>query len=114
MVFCLQSHVLVTLSAIADIQKSHGRVISMSQRRSFLRFSILAPIWSRCLFACGEQPRSAETELIISGDIPTPLTLKVGDLAKMRRDAVSIPERDGTKGRYEGVPLREGVCAERS
>lgn len=79
----------------------------MSQRRSFLRFSILTPIWTRFTFACGEQPRSSVTELTVLGDVPTPLTLRAEDLAKMPRGTVSIPELDGIKVHYEGVPLRE-------
>jgi hypothetical protein len=45
--------------------------------------------------------------LAVSGDIPSQLVLKAEDLAKMPRETVSIPEQDGTKVEYEGVPLRE-------
>ena len=53
------------------------------------------------------QPPAAPVTLAITGDIPTPLTLKTEDLAKMPREKASIPEQDGTTVEYEGVPLRE-------
>jgi hypothetical protein len=45
--------------------------------------------------------------LTVSGDIPSTLTLKAEDLAKMPRETVSVPDQDGTKAEYEGVLLRE-------
>jgi len=79
----------------------------MFQRRSFLRLSMLAPIWTRFLFAQSSQLRSAATTLKVCGDIPAQLTLKAEDLAMMQRDAVPIPDQDGTEVEYEGVPLRD-------
>jgi DMSO/TMAO reductase YedYZ molybdopterin-dependent catalytic subunit len=49
----------------------------------------------------------ASTTLIIGGDIPTPLTLKVEDLAKMPRQTIVLQEADGSKTEYEGVALIE-------
>ena len=49
----------------------------------------------------------APAELTIRGDIPAALILKAGDLAGMPRETVSVPEPDGAKVSYEGVPLRE-------
>jgi len=49
----------------------------------------------------------APTTLTIGGDVPTPLTLKVEDLAKMPRQTIALPETDGTKTEYEGVALVE-------
>jgi hypothetical protein len=49
----------------------------------------------------------APAEIAIRGDIPDPLVLKAADLAAMPRETVSVPEQDGTKVSYEGVPLRE-------
>jgi DMSO/TMAO reductase YedYZ molybdopterin-dependent catalytic subunit len=46
-------------------------------------------------------------ELTVRGDIAAPLALKAEDLAKMPRETVTIPDQDGTKVSYEGVPLRE-------
>jgi len=79
----------------------------MSERRSFLRFSILAPVWKRALFAQVLQPSLAATTLTISGDLPGPMTLSAEDLAGMPRSTVFVAEKDGTKIEYEGVPLRE-------
>jgi DMSO/TMAO reductase YedYZ molybdopterin-dependent catalytic subunit len=49
----------------------------------------------------------ASTTLIIGGDVATPLTLKVEDLAKMPRQTIVLQEADGSKTEYEGVPLIE-------
>ena len=51
--------------------------------------------------------RAAAQTLAVTGDVPTPLKLTADDLAKMPRETVTIPEQDGTKVEYEGVPLRE-------
>jgi len=50
---------------------------------------------------------AATSELTVRGDIPAPLTLKADDLARMPRETVSVPDQDGTKVNYEGVPLQE-------
>jgi DMSO/TMAO reductase YedYZ molybdopterin-dependent catalytic subunit len=50
---------------------------------------------------------AATPELTIRGDIPGPLILKADDLARMPRETASVPDQDGTKVNYEGVPLRE-------
>ena len=49
----------------------------------------------------------ASPVLAVRGDIPAPLELKAEDLAKMPRETVTIPEQDGTRVEYEGVPLHE-------
>jgi hypothetical protein len=49
----------------------------------------------------------ATAELTVRGDIPAPLVLKAEDLARMPRETVTVPDQDGTKVSYEGVPLRE-------
>jgi DMSO/TMAO reductase YedYZ molybdopterin-dependent catalytic subunit len=83
------------------------RIIPMPQsRRSLLQLSMLAPVWTRFLFARTRE-RSSATTLNVSGNVETPLTLASEDLTKMKRDLVSIPRSDGTKGEYEGVPLSE-------
>ncbi len=79
----------------------------MFQRRSFLKLSMLAPVWARFLFARPTQPRSATATLAVCGDIPAPLTLQAEDLALMQRVTADIPEQDGTPVQYEGVPLRD-------
>jgi hypothetical protein len=70
-------------------------------RRTLLAISLAA--FCAALYA----PLATAQTLIISGDVSTPLTLKVEDLAAMPRETVTIPDQDGTKVEYEGVPLRE-------
>ncbi len=53
-----------------------------------------------------QQPGGPAT-LTVSGDLTLKLTLTADDLAKMPRVTVNIPDQDGTKVDYEGVPLRE-------
>ena len=50
---------------------------------------------------------AAPSELTILGDVASVVTLRLSDLAQMPRETVSIPDPDGTKVSYEGVPLRE-------
>jgi hypothetical protein len=50
---------------------------------------------------------SAQATLTVTGDIPAPLVLRADELAKMPRETVTVPEQDGTRIEYEGVPLRE-------
>jgi DMSO/TMAO reductase YedYZ molybdopterin-dependent catalytic subunit len=45
--------------------------------------------------------------LSISGDVSSPLQLKMEDLAKMPRQTASVKEQDGSAVNYEGVLLRE-------
>jgi len=56
--------------------------------------------------AQSNQPAAA-VKLAVSGDISSPQTLAAEDLATMPRETVSVPDQDGTKVDYEGVPLRE-------
>ena len=51
--------------------------------------------------------RLSAATLTVTGDIPTPLTLKAEDLAAMPREKGTVTEQDGTTVEYEGVPLRE-------
>jgi DMSO/TMAO reductase YedYZ molybdopterin-dependent catalytic subunit len=75
----------------------------------FLRFSILAAATVALVFgqAPNQQAKTGPSAITISGDVGTPLTLSVEDLAKMPHEKVSIPDQDGTKVEYEGVPLRD-------
>jgi DMSO/TMAO reductase YedYZ molybdopterin-dependent catalytic subunit len=70
----------------------------------FLRSSTLAAICTCLAFA---QTQTGPATLTVSGDISTPLTLKVADLAAMPREKASVPDQDGTEIEYEGVALRE-------
>lgn len=69
-------------------------------------FAIALPIlFSACLsFA---QTTAATNTLVISGDIPAPITLKVEDIAAMPHESATVTEEDGSKVVYEGVPLRD-------
>jgi hypothetical protein len=42
--------------------------------------------------------------LAITGDVASPLQLKLEDLSKMPRETASVREQDGTAVQYEGVP----------
>lgn len=48
-----------------------------------------------------------ELKIVVTGDVPTPLSLNAGDLAKMPREHVDIAGPDGAKTTYEGVALQE-------
>jgi len=50
---------------------------------------------------------SAQTVLTISGDIPSQITFKMDDLAKMPRETVTVEDQDGAKVNYTGVLLLE-------
>ena len=72
-------------------------------------------IAAAAVLACGliaaQEPKSAaqpaNSTLNVSGDVATPLQLKLEDLAKMPRETVTVHEQDGSSVTYEGVPLRE-------
>jgi hypothetical protein len=49
----------------------------------------------------------AYSQLTVKGDVPAPVSLTADDLAKMPRQTVSVPEKDGSKTEYEGVLLRD-------
>jgi hypothetical protein len=66
--------------------------------RRFLSLVVLAGLCSGL---------AAAQTLTVSGDVVTPIVLKAEDLATMPRETVTIPDQDGTKVDYEGVPLRE-------
>jgi DMSO/TMAO reductase YedYZ molybdopterin-dependent catalytic subunit len=70
-----------------------------------MRLSFLVLIAAGIAFT--QTPQPAPATLTVTGDIAAPLTLKAEDLAKMPRETVTVPEQDGTKIEYEGVPLRE-------
>ncbi len=48
-----------------------------------------------------------EAKLVVTGDVPTPLTLTAKDLASMQRETAEVTDADGSKSTYEGVPLQE-------
>jgi hypothetical protein len=79
----------------------------MIARRLAFRIFLLG--WLCAAMASGQasQPETAPATLTVSGDVPSRLTLKAEDLAKMPRETVSVADQDGTKVEYEGVSLRE-------
>jgi hypothetical protein len=48
-----------------------------------------------------------ELKIVVTGDVPTPLTLTASGLAAMPREHVEITEPAGEKATYEGVALQE-------
>jgi DMSO/TMAO reductase YedYZ molybdopterin-dependent catalytic subunit len=72
--------------------------------RSLFLLTVLA---TYCAFSQTAAPTAAPASLAITGDISAPLSLKVEDLAQMPRESAVVPDQDGTKVSYEGVPLRE-------
>jgi hypothetical protein len=72
-----------------------------------LKFASLSLICAGLISAQSPAPTPASTQISITGDIASPLTLKAEDLANMPRESVTIPDPDGTKVVYDGVPLRE-------
>jgi len=75
-------------------------------RNSFLRMLGLAVMSAGVSFGQEARPAGAAS-LALTGDVPSPLTLKTEDLAEMPRETVSVDDQDGTKVQYEGVSLRE-------
>ena len=68
--------------------------------------SVLPVLFSVCLsFAQNIPP--APASLTVSGDIPSPLTLNLADIAAMPHQVATVADENGKKIAYEGVPLRE-------
>jgi hypothetical protein len=57
--------------------------------------------------AFAQAPAKPFPGLVVTGDLPAPVTLSLDDLAKMPRQTVRIPNPDGTMAVYEGVSLFE-------
>jgi DMSO/TMAO reductase YedYZ molybdopterin-dependent catalytic subunit len=79
----------------------------MRYARMFRAVFLVAGFSLRLAHAQTPAQNAAASELTVRGDIPAPLTLKADDLARMPRETVTVPDQDGTKVSYEGVPLRE-------
>jgi DMSO/TMAO reductase YedYZ molybdopterin-dependent catalytic subunit len=72
--------------------------------------SILALVLLLCAGIAKSQSAQAppaEFKLVVTGDVPTPLTLTAADLASMPRESVEVADQDGQKTTYEGVALQE-------
>jgi len=48
-----------------------------------------------------------ELKIVVSGDVPTPITITAKDMASMPRETAEVPDPDGGKTVYEGVSLQE-------
>ena len=59
------------------------------------------------LAAQAVQDPHQEPQILVTGDVSTPLTLRAADLATMPHEQAEVTEQDGTKTTYEGVPLQE-------
>jgi DMSO/TMAO reductase YedYZ molybdopterin-dependent catalytic subunit len=57
--------------------------------------------------AANAAPAAQDLKLVVTGDVPTPLTLTASDLAAMPREQAEVAEQDGTKSTYEGVSLQD-------
>jgi DMSO/TMAO reductase YedYZ molybdopterin-dependent catalytic subunit len=57
------------------------------------------------LFASAAFAQAPATTLAVTGDVPTPLTLTLANLAAMPRQTVRVPNADGSMAVYEGVAL---------
>jgi DMSO/TMAO reductase YedYZ molybdopterin-dependent catalytic subunit len=62
-------------------------------------------LWSALVHA--QEQSAAAPALTITGDLPSPLTLKADDFAKLPRQTVSVTDSDGSKVDYQGVLLRD-------
>jgi DMSO/TMAO reductase YedYZ molybdopterin-dependent catalytic subunit len=82
---------------------------AMRDHVRFLKFGSV--VFTTLLLFCGTllsaQTAVPEFKLVVTGDVPTPLSLNAADLAAMPRESVEMPDPDGGKTTYEGVPLQE-------
>ena len=53
------------------------------------------------------EPTTMPAGLTIGGDVATPLTLSIGDLAAMPHQTLHVKDHDGSDATYDGVPLRD-------
>lgn len=78
-----------------------------------ITFAIALPVlFSACLsFA---QTTAASNTLVISGDIPSPVTLKLEDIAAMPHVTAVIAQENGKPVAYQGVLLRDVLLKARA
>ena len=74
------------------------------QRLKF-RLSSLICLCVAVAYGQTSQEQAVPQTFTVSGDIQARLVLGAEDLARMPREKVLVPEQDGTKVEYEGVPL---------
>jgi DMSO/TMAO reductase YedYZ molybdopterin-dependent catalytic subunit len=95
---------------------NHGITAARSNKR---HLQLASAVFATQLFCAGlfsanlllaqtpAQSPIEELKLVVNGDVPTPLTLTAKDFATMPRESVEMPDPDGGKTTYEGVPLQE-------
>jgi DMSO/TMAO reductase YedYZ molybdopterin-dependent catalytic subunit len=66
----------------------------------------LIPVLCCAMLAAQTSPDTS-SKLTVDGDIATPLTLTMADLANMTHETATLTEPDGSKIDYQGVPLAE-------
>lgn len=71
----------------------------MNYKRSLLGIVVLAAL------AVAQAPPAPV--LAVQGDVPSPLSLSVDDVAKLPRQTISVTASDGSKTVYQGVWLRD-------
>ena len=52
-------------------------------------------------------PPARALSIVVSGDVPSPITITAADMATMARQTAQITEEDGLKVTYEGVALQD-------
>lgn len=60
-----------------------------------------------CALLVAQTSSRAAEDLLLDGDVATPLKLTAADLATMPRETASLAEPDGSTIPYEGVPIIE-------
>ena len=65
---------------------------------------IAALVFCAALLAAQTSP---EVKIVVTGDVPTPLTLSASDLAAMPHERIELNEMDAGVTVYEGVPIQE-------
>jgi DMSO/TMAO reductase YedYZ molybdopterin-dependent catalytic subunit len=73
--------------------------------RWLVAVALLSPV--AAALAQAQNGAAPGATLRISGDIPAPVTLTLGDLAALPHESAPVTAEDGTKSVYDGVPLRE-------
>lgn len=85
-------------------ERAGHEICKSMRRRRLIITSVVALLFCAGFLAAQTAP---ESKLVVTGDVPTPLTLSAGDLAAMPHESAEIPDADGAKTTYEGVPLQE-------
>lgn len=69
-----------------------------------LAAGIAALVFCAALLAAQAPP---EVNIVVTGDVPTPLTLSASDLAAMPHERIELNEEEAGVTAYEGIPIQE-------